>query len=151
MSPSNAELWLLAGFILLGLELAAPGTFMMWIGLACLGDGVLTWLIEPAFGLQVVAFAAFSAAAVGLGLLLRRPRNASSINTPTSGLVGRSAQSLGFTGTDGRVRVGDSDWSARLTEGAARPEKSDWLDVVGVVGTVLVVQPREGDSNKWNI
>jgi membrane protein implicated in regulation of membrane protease activity len=140
--PDNAELWLLAGLILLGLELAAPGAFMMWVGLACLGDGVLTWLLGPAFGTQVLAFAVLCAASVGLGLLLRRPPKASTVNTPQSGLVGRSAQCLSFTGVDGRVRVGDSDWSARLAEGASQPETSDWLDVVDVVGTVLVVQPR---------
>jgi membrane protein implicated in regulation of membrane protease activity len=142
MILSTAELWLLAGLILLGLELAAPGAFMMWIGLACLGDGLMTWWIAPGFGLQVLAFAAFCAVSVGLGLLLRHPPNASAINTPQSGLVGRSAQCLSFSGIEGRVRVGDSDWSARLTEGAMRPEASDWLDVVDVVGTVLVVQPR---------
>jgi membrane protein implicated in regulation of membrane protease activity len=146
MIPTGAELWLLAGFILLGLELAAPGAFMMWIGLACLGDGLLTWLFRPPFPFQVLAFALFSAVSIRAGLALRRQAVPSSVNSPQSGLVGRSARNLGFvdgeTKGELRVRVGDTDWPARLAEGVARAEISDWFDVVDVVGMVLIVRPK---------
>jgi membrane protein implicated in regulation of membrane protease activity len=150
MMPGAAELWLLCGLILLGLELAAPGAFMMWIGLACLGAGGVTLLVGPGFGWQVVAFALFCAASLAVGLRLRRRPARSEINTPASGLVGRSAFSLGFAAGEGRVRVGDSDWSARLAEGARPPVAAEPLDVVGVAGTVLVVRPRVVMGEGWD-
>jgi membrane protein implicated in regulation of membrane protease activity len=140
--PSVTEWWLLGGLILAGLELAAPGAFMIWIGLACLGEAGLTWLLQPSFPVQVVAFALFSAAALVAGLALRRGAKPPVLNTPQSGLVGRRAECLGFIGGEGRVRVGGTDWSARLIEGAPVPQKADWLDVVDVAGMVLVVRPH---------
>jgi membrane protein implicated in regulation of membrane protease activity len=77
---------------------------------------------------------------------MRRYAAPPTVNTPQSGLVGRSALNLGFVewvaGGEGRVRVGDTDWPARLADGVARADTSEWLDVVDVMGTVLVVRPR---------
>jgi membrane protein implicated in regulation of membrane protease activity len=140
--PSNGEIWCLAGFVLLGLELAAPGAFMMWIGLASLGVGLLTLFVAPEFPWQVAAFAAFCALSLALGLSFRRRPNAQTVNTPQSGLVGRTAQCLHFVGAEGRVRLGGTDWPARLTEGASLPASADPLVVVDVAGTVLVVQAQ---------
>ena len=61
------------------------------------------------------------------------------LNTAQAGLVGRKARVL--TADDGglRVRVGDSDWTARLAHGAAMPVPGVVLRVVGVDGTTVVV------------
>jgi len=48
---------------------------------------------------------------------------------------------LRFHGREGRVRVGDSDWSARLAPGAPAPEVGARLLVEDVEGTVLIVRP----------
>jgi membrane protein implicated in regulation of membrane protease activity len=92
----------------------------------------------------VACFAVLAAGAIALGLKLRRvPKRR--VNTPESGLVGRSARALSFEGREGRVRLGDSDWPAQLAAGAAVPKPDAHLRVVGVKGLVLVVQ-EEGQG-----
>ena len=134
-------LWLVAGLALMLLEVVAPGVFLMWIGLAALGTGLVTQFASPGFAMQVVVFAVLAAASVVAGLRFRTPRKANALNTPASGLVGREATALEFHGRHGRVRVGDSDWNARMASGAEAPAPHAMLRVVGVDGTTLVVGP----------
>jgi membrane protein implicated in regulation of membrane protease activity len=134
--------WLAGGLLLMVAEAFAPGAFMVWIGLAALGAGLITLWLDLPFALEVVAFAAFAALTVMLGLRLRRPRAMARMNTATAGLVGRTAQALAANGPDLRVRVGDSDWPARLAAGFAATAPGDALEVIGVDGMTLVVQPR---------
>jgi membrane protein implicated in regulation of membrane protease activity len=142
MIAAHAALpWLVGGVLLLAIEALAPGAFMMWLGLAALGVGGLVWLVEPAFAWQVVAFALLAAIAVGIGLRLRRAGRPRVMNTAESGLVGRSARVLTFEGREGRVRLGDSDWPARLAAGTPPPRPGEALRVVGVDGTTLLVGP----------
>lgn len=136
--------WLAAGLLLMVMELALPGAFLLWLGLAGIGTGLLSRLIILGFDGQVVAFAVFTALSIGLALTLRRQVRQTSVNTPGSGLVGREVTSLFFEGTEGRVRLGDSDWPARLVGGSSVPGVSvlpTKLKVVAVDGMVLIVQP----------
>jgi membrane protein implicated in regulation of membrane protease activity len=50
---------------------------------------------------------------------------------------------LGFSGTEGRVRLGDSDWPARLV-GAAGVASGVALLVEDVDGLTLIVRPIDG-------
>jgi membrane protein implicated in regulation of membrane protease activity len=134
--------WLMGGVVLMGLEALMPGAFMVWIGLAAVGTGLVTGTMSLDFPGEVVVFAVLALAAVGAGLLLRRARRPSGLNTPGSGLVGRTAHALSIEGREGRVRIGDSDWSARLAAGAAWPERPTPLEVVGVDGCVVLVRPQ---------
>ena len=137
---SHAALtWLAAGLVLLVFEVIAPGVFMMWLGLASIGTGVFVLLTDPPFAWQVVAFGILAAIAVAIGLQLRRARPKPVLNTATSGLVGRSATVLSQHGHELRVRVGDSDWSARLRKGADAPANGAMLRVAGVEGTTLIL------------
>jgi membrane protein implicated in regulation of membrane protease activity len=135
-------IWLLTGLGLLILEMLVPGAFLMWIGLAACATGLLTLSVPMDFAYQVVAFAVFAAMSLTAGLRLRRQPTAR-LNTQTAGLTGRTAIALSFSGREGRVRLGDSDWSARLPHDAPVPEPGDRLHVEGVDGIVLVVR-REG-------
>src|SRR4030081_1247498 len=58
--------WLIFGFILMALELLAPGVFLFWLGLAALLVGLLSFLINPSWQLQMLMFAVFAIAAVPL-------------------------------------------------------------------------------------
>lgn len=136
-----AFVWLLAGLILLGLEVLAPGVFMMWLGIAALVTGLIALGVQLNFGLQVAIFAIFSAISLMIGLRLRQPA-APGLNTQQAGLSGRIAVVLHFDGREGRVRVGDSDWSARIAEGVPLPEPGARLRVFAVDGTVLLVRPE---------
>jgi membrane protein implicated in regulation of membrane protease activity len=146
---SDSLIWLLAGIGLLILEVALPGVFLMWLGLAAIGTGLILQAVSPGFETQVVAFAVLAAISIGIGLRLRRrgrAPGAKSINTQEAGLAGRAATALSFEGREGRVRVGDSDWPARLASGSAPPNPGDRMRVVGVDGTVVIVQADGGAS-----
>jgi membrane protein implicated in regulation of membrane protease activity len=72
----------------------------------------------------------------------RRGGPAHRVNAPEAGLAGRQAVVVA-TGAQGlRVRLGDSDWPARLPRGAALPEAGAAVRVEAVDGTVLVVRPE---------
>jgi inner membrane protein len=134
-------IWLLAGLGLLIAEMLLPGVFLMWIGLACLGVGLAALAFPLGFDTQVVIFMVVAAITLTIGLRLRRrpPR----MKIETAGLVGRSAEARSFHGREGRVRVGDSDWPARLPAGTAEPEVGARLRVEAVEGTVLIVRPED--------
>jgi membrane protein implicated in regulation of membrane protease activity len=63
------------------------------------------------------------------------------LNTQTAGLVGRPATAIAFDGRTGRVRLGDSDWAARVPHDVAPPEVGAHLRVSDVDGTTLIVRP----------
>lgn len=140
---SEALLWLAGGLVLLVAEVLVPGVFLFWLGLAALGTGVLVQLADPPFAVEVLAFGVLAALAIAGALQLRHraSRQARTINTAESGLVGRTAHALSFNGREGRVRLGDSDWSARLPADLPLPAPGTLLQVVGVSGTVLIVRP----------
>ena len=137
---SEGLIWLVAGLALIGLEVAAPGAFMVWIGLAAVGTGLLRTAVGFGFEVQVVVFAALAALALGIGLRLRRRRRRPTLNVQEAGLIGRSAVALSFRGREGRVRVGDSDWAAELADGEPTPEVGAMLRVAAVHGTVVQVR-----------
>jgi inner membrane protein len=134
-------LWLIAGAALLLVELIAPGVFMMWLGLAACGTGLVLLVTGMGFDLQVATFAVLSAISLSIALRLRR-RMTGSLNTQVSGLAGRTATALTFQGREGRVRLGDSDWAARVPSDVSAPSPGDRLRVEGVDGTVLIVRPQ---------
>ena len=138
----ESVVWLLAGLLLMLAEVVVPGVFLVWIGLAALGTGLVVTVAFLGFAYQVMLFAAFAAVTITIGLRFRPPRPSLQVNMPSSGLVGREAVALEFHGRHGRVRVGDSDWSARLAADAAPPEPQAPMRVVGVDGTTLVVGPE---------
>ncbi len=134
-------LWLGAGVLLLVAEVLLPGVFLMWLGLAALGTGAAVLLADPGFAVQVGVFGVLALASVLVGVRLRRARPQAQVNTHDAGLVGRPARALQFEGRQGRVRVGDSDWPARVPSDVAPPVPGAALIVAGVDGVVLVVRP----------
>ena len=134
-------LWMIAGLALLGAEILCPGVFMMWLGIAAILAGIIVWQLDWAFAAQVSVFAALAVVALAIGIKLR-PTAKPTLNTQIAGLAGRQATALSFSGREGRVRLGDSDWSARLTTGAAIPQPGEHLRVDGVDGTILLVRPE---------
>ncbi|HEY8611778.1 MAG TPA: NfeD family protein [Roseomonas sp.] len=132
-------IWILVGLVLLGAELAIPGAFLVWAGLAAIGTG-LVWLVAaPGFPLSVVLFVGLMAAGVAAGLRHRRAKGPPEVNTPESGLVGREGMVIASAGPGLRVRVGDGDWPARAAHGAAL-QPGETVRVEGVEGMVLRVR-----------
>jgi inner membrane protein len=137
---SDWIIWLVGGLALLMIEIMAPGAFMMWLGLAACGTGLMVLATDIGFEFQVVTFAVLAAVSLSVGLRYRNPRQAK-LNTQHAGLAGRSATALVFHGREGRVRVGDSDWAARVPTDVGSPEAGTRMRVEGVDGTVLIVRP----------
>jgi len=81
-------------------------------------------------------------AAITLSIGLRFRHRPTKLNTQQAGLAGRSATALGFHGREGRVRVGDSDWAARVPTDVPEPQAGARLRIEGVDGTVLIVRPE---------
>ncbi|MFL6839026.1 MAG: NfeD family protein, partial [Bradyrhizobium sp.] len=86
--------WLIFGFILMALELAAPGVFLFWLGLAALLVGLLSFAINPSWQAQLLMFAIFAVAAVPAWRHFARSSRAASQSNPflnkrTEALIGR--------------------------------------------------------------
>src|SRR5215210_6337611 len=83
--------WIVLGLVLMGLELVAPGVFLIWLGLAA----VLTGLLDAALRLSwQTAWLTFAALAVVAGRMLTRSREddeggRSPLNRRGQALVGR--------------------------------------------------------------
>jgi membrane protein implicated in regulation of membrane protease activity len=132
-------IWVAVGLGLLILEMLLPGVFMMWLGIAACGAGLLTLTFNSGFEAQVVSFGILAAISLTVGLRLRRPRQV--VHTEREGLIGRPATALVFQGRDGRVRLGDTDWPARVPLDIAPPDPGTRLRVAQVDGTILIVRP----------
>ena len=131
--------WLVGGVALLIAEVVLPGVYLMWLGLAALGTGVVVLAAAPDVSWQVVTFGGLTAISIATALRLRAKRGPQELNTAQAGLVGRPARVLSAEGSMLRVRIGDSDWPARLAPGMAPPEKGAVLKVVDVEGTTVVL------------
>jgi hypothetical protein len=135
--------WVVAGVVLIGLEMLAPGVFLIWLGLAAVLTGIVQWAFELAWQGQALVFAVLAAAAVALGRVLTRNRDEEDPTRPALNrrghtLVGRTfVLDSPITEGAGRVRVDDSFW--RIT-GPDAPIGAS-VRVLRVDGTTLVVEP----------
>jgi inner membrane protein len=108
--------WLIFGFILMALELAAPGVFLFWLGLAALLVGLVSFAITPSWQTQLLMFAVFAAAAVPAWRHLAKSATEESKSNPflnrrTEALIGRvfTLEKPIIDGT-GTVRIDDTIW-----------------------------------------
>lgn len=111
--------WVVFGLVLLGLEIFAPGVYLLWIGIAALIVGAASLLLwESAFWgwqVQVLLFLILSLASAYFGKKYVASRQG---NTDQPLLNRRSEQMIGRTATltepirdgRGRVQLGDTLW-----------------------------------------
>ena len=108
--------WLIFGFILMALELIAPGVFLFWLGLAALLVGLVSFGLHPAWQTQLLMFAVFAACAVPVWrrLALSAPKTDDSnafLNRRAEALVGRVfTLERPIVDGAGTVRVDDTIW-----------------------------------------
>jgi len=85
--------WLIFGFILMALELLAPGVFLFWLGLASLMVGLVSFAINPSWQAQLLMFAVFAVAAVPAWRNFARSASHSTsnpfLNRRTEAMIGR--------------------------------------------------------------
>jgi inner membrane protein len=134
-------LWLIGGVLLLIAEVIAPGFFLIFVGAAAIAAGLFTILFGLGTVAQLALFALYAVLAVmigrrfyareaGLGLVPH-------LNDPAKRLVGKVVTVVAAVDEhNGRVRLGDSEWSAR---GGPAPV-GERVRIVGVDGNCLKVE-----------
>jgi len=139
-----AWLWLIGGVVLLIAEVIAPGFFLIFIGAAAIATGLLTLVTGLAVALQLAVFAVL--AFLSVRIIGRRFYASRYDYTADPLLNDRAARLLGkvvvvvqpIDSNGGRVRVGDSEWSARGGPAAA----GDRVRIVDIEGNCLKVEPE---------
>ena len=107
--------WLVFGLVLMALEVAAPGVFLFWLGLAGLLVGLLSFAITMSWEVQLIVFAVLSIAAVPVWRRLARAKSsapeADFLNRRSATLVGRVfTLEKPIQDGIGTVRVDDTIW-----------------------------------------
>ena len=110
--------WWIVGLIFLGLEIIVPGVFLLWIGLAAIVVGAMSFpLWGTSFWGWQTQFLVFAVFALALALLGRRLSSSNSetdqpmLNRRIEGLVGRTATlEEPIRDGKGRVRLDDTTW-----------------------------------------
>jgi membrane protein implicated in regulation of membrane protease activity len=137
-------LWLIGGVVLLIAEVIAPGFFLMFIGGAAIATGLISAILPLGVPLQLALFAILAVASARIGG--RRAYARQYDYSPDPYLNDRAGRLLGkvvvvvepVDSHGGRVRVGDSQWSAR-GEPAAIGER---VRIVDIEGNCLKVEPE---------
>ncbi|BCG78472.1 NfeD family protein [Mesorhizobium sp. 113-3-3] len=111
--------WMVLGFVLLVVEVIAPGFFMLWIGIAALIIGAVSLLIWDAaiwtWQVQVLAFLALSLVSAFVGKKLMggrdQPTDQPLLNRRGAQMIGRMATlSEPIKDGRGRIKLGDTLW-----------------------------------------
>ena len=134
-------IWATVGVLLLAAEILAPGVFLVWIGIAAIVTGIFTLLFDIGLAGQLGLFALYSVLAVLAGRRFYAVDGVANsnpmLNDRAAQLIGRRVVVVQEVDEDsGRVRVGDSEWSAR---GGPAPA-GERVRVTGVEGNCLIVE-----------
>lgn len=137
--------WIVFGLVLLALELAMPGVFLIWLGTAAVVTGLAVIVSGIGWPLQWGLFGVLSLVFVGGWVGYQRRRYGKSPPSESPMLNRRTARYLGrevvlaeaIREGIGRVNIEDSIWQVsgpELPAGTA-------VRIVGAQGSVLVVEP----------
>jgi membrane protein implicated in regulation of membrane protease activity len=134
-------LWLIGGVVLLIAEIVAPGFFLVFVGAAAIAAGLFTLLFGLGSAAQLALFALYALLAVMAGRRFYANRNESSpdplLNDRAGRLVGKVVTVVAAVDEhNGRVRVGDSEWSARGAHAAV----GERVRITGIDGNCLTVE-----------
>jgi len=134
-------LWLIGGVVLLIAEVIAPGFFLIFIGAAAIATGLFTVLFDLGTVPQLALFALYAVLAVLIGRRFYANKHSDSsdplLNDRAGRLVGKLVTVVvAVDEHSGRVRVGDSEWSARGGPAAA----GERVRITGVEGNCLTVE-----------
>lgn len=138
--------WWILALLLIVIELATPGYFMLWIGIAAAAVGTLLWLMPGlSFLAQTLAFVVLAGVSCWCYWRFVRPLAEGPSDQPL--LNRRAEQFIGkryvldsaIVNGRGKVHVGDAPW---LAEGPDLPAGTA-VEVIGVEGTTLKVRRAE--------
>lgn len=133
--------WIVAGLVLLALELAVPGGYLLWMGIAGILTGLVTFVQQPPWPVQWLVFGILSLVSILTWVRVTRSRKQDSdsplLNQRTERFVGQKAvldQPIvdGF----GRLPLGDTVWRISGPDLPAGQR----VRIVGADGAVLRVE-----------
>ena len=108
-------LWLAGGVLLCAAEALAPGVFLIWLGAAAVGTGVL--LVFAAFSIewQLLVFCGLALVSVAVGRRVYGPASANTdrpfLNRRAEALIGRLVVLHdAIQNGEGRARIDDTVW-----------------------------------------
>lgn len=107
--------WLIIGVVLMGIETFAPGVFMLWLGLAALIVGLISFGVSWPWQTQIIMFAALSIAMVPLWRYYARrnemPTDTPFLNKRAESLVGREfTLDKPIVSGIGTLKIDDTVW-----------------------------------------
>lgn len=141
MSPALG--WLIAGLVLLILEVFIGSFFLMWIGAGALLTALAALLFTQAW-VQWLVFAVVSAILLAVSRPFVRSIHARvTVPSNVDSLIGQQAvvlQKIDDQANTGRVRIRSDEWRARSDSVI---EADSRVIVTGVEGTTLLVKPLE--------
>lgn len=137
--------WFVLAAILIGIEVIAPSTFFLWVGIAALlVGGVVILVPDISWQAQLLLFSVLSVSSIVVWFLYFKNREENSeeplLNKRGHQYVGRT-----FTLTEpvvnrqGKIKVDDSTWKIQGKDCPAGTH----VKVVGVDGVVLLVDGIE--------
>lgn len=139
--------WWIVGFVLIAIEIVAPGTFFLWFGLAAFVVGAAHFV----FGLESAVFAwqgqiiLFAILAICFAIIGRRmAAKKGPLDTDKPNLNERSASLIGTVAVlteaisegSGRAKIGDGSWRVVGPDLA----KGERVKVTSVEGSTLMVE-----------
>lgn len=133
--------WIVAGAVLLAIELVVPGGVFVWLGASAIVVGLASLVQSIPWQWQWALFALLSIASVAgwIGYVRRRPEATDSpfLNLRTRRFVGKT-YILGepIENGEGRLRIGDSTWRISGPDAGAGAR----VMVIGAEGSVLQVE-----------
>lgn len=142
MAAGNASwAWIIAGVVMLALELVVPGGIMLWLGVAGIATGLVLFVQPIAWPLQFLLFGVLSLVLIAAWLRYARGREKPSdrpfLNRRAERYVGQEVVldepiRDGF----GRVVLGDTTWRVSGPDLAAGQR----VRITGADGAVLRVE-----------
>jgi len=140
IAQNGAWSWVVAGLVMLGLELVVPGGVLVWLGAAALVTGIASLLVAIYWPLQFVIFGVLSLASIWLWLRVRGPGVASDrpfLNDRASRFVGREVVlDEPIRDGAGRLALDDTTWRVIGPDLAAGAR----VRIVAADGAVLKVE-----------
>ena len=137
-------LWLLAGTVLLGLELFVPGVILAFFGLGAILVAFLVLLFPMPFGLQLFIMLASSI----LMLILFRNKLVKRLTSDTKkiafdSVVGKKVKVIQTIppGLTGHVELHGSHWKAEAHQVDIEISEGTWVIIRGRKNITLIVEP----------
>ncbi|WFL78959.1 NfeD family protein [Altererythrobacter arenosus] len=134
--------WIGIGLVLAALEIMVPGVYLIWLAVAAIITGMLTFGLGIGLPAQVVIFVSLSliAAFSAKRILRDQPITSSDplLNQRGGRLVGEMAVvTQPIENGTGRIKHGDSEWLARGPE----LDIGTRVRIIGNDGAILIVEP----------